>query len=119
MAPALGRTFWLPNTASWYTSNYMNFLARSVILLGLALRLQAQALPEPLEAGRPIDREVRKGAVHTYELRAGAGQYLHVIVTPRQADLKVTLNAPNGKPMALVDVAWSDGTEEIAWILPV
>jgi len=97
----------------------MNRLARSVILLGLALRLQAQALPEPLEAGRPIDREVRKGAVHAYELQAGAGQYLHVIVTPRQADLKVTLTAPDGKPMAVVDVVWRDGPEEIAWILPV
>ena len=85
MAPALDRASWLPSTASWYTGKYMNFLARTVILLGLVVRLHAQALPEPLEPGKPIEREIGNGAVHTYELLASAGFRLNKVVpTPAE-----------------------------------
>jgi hypothetical protein len=39
-----------------------------------------------LKPGKPI-------AVHTYDVQAGAGQYLHFVIAPRQANLKAALTA--------------------------
>lgn len=56
-----------------------------------------------LELGNPIERELKGGEVHTYQIKLTAGQYLHVVVDQRGIDVVVTLFGPDGKQLVEVD----------------
>ncbi len=56
-----------------------------------------------LELGNPIERELKGGEVHSYQIKLTAGQYLHVIVDQRGTDVVVTLFGPDGKQLTEVD----------------
>ncbi len=56
-----------------------------------------------LEIGKPIEREMRGGQSHTYQIALDAGQYLYVVVEQRGIDVAVQVIAPDGKPLMEVD----------------
>src|SRR5262245_41407138 len=57
----------------------------------------------PLEAGKPIEREMAGGQKHYYKIALEAGQYLRLIVDQRGIDLIVTLLGPDGKRIFTMD----------------
>src|SRR5262249_53427429 len=62
-----------------------------------------------LEAGKPIERELKGGEAHTYEIALATGQYLDVVVEQKGIDVVVRVIAPDGKPLKEVDSP--NGTE--------
>jgi len=56
-----------------------------------------------LEPGKPIERELKGGEVHSYKIALSAGQYLKTIVEQRGIDVVVRLFAPDGKQIIEVD----------------
>jgi tetratricopeptide (TPR) repeat protein len=52
-----------------------------------------------IEPGKPIEREIRGGESHVYEISLQAGQYLKAIVDQRGIDVKVTVTGADGKRM--------------------
>jgi len=57
----------------------------------------------PLEAGKPIEREMTGGQKHYYKIALEAGQYIHLLVDQRGIDVIVRLFGPNDKEIAEVD----------------
>jgi CHAT domain-containing protein/Tfp pilus assembly protein PilF len=62
-----------------------------------------------LEAGKPIEREMKGGEEHAYEIRLEAGQFLNAVVEQRGIDVVVLVIGPDGKPLLEVDSP--NGTE--------
>ncbi len=56
-----------------------------------------------LVQGKPIERELKGGEVHTYSIQVKAAQLLKLIVDQRGIDVVVVLNAPDGKQLAEMD----------------
>jgi hypothetical protein len=52
-----------------------------------------------LEVGKPVEREMKGGETHAYEIALEAGQYLNVVVDQRGIDVKVTVAGPDGKQL--------------------
>lgn len=70
---------------------------------------QADQKAQPLETGKPLERELAGGQSHAYQLTLSAGQYLHVVVEQRGIDVVVTLFGPDGKK--LIEIDSPNGTE--------
>jgi CHAT domain-containing protein len=70
-----------------------------------AASLPAQKPPDvrKLEAGKPIEREMKGGESHAYEITLAAGQYLYATVDQRGIDVAVQIITPDGKPLMEVD----------------
>lgn len=64
---------------------------------------QAAEATRPLERGKPIERELAGGQVHSYTIDLTPDQFLHAIVEQRGIDVVVTLFAPTGEKLAEVD----------------
>ncbi len=56
-----------------------------------------------LEQGKPIERALSGGQIHSYQTTLAAGQYLHVVVEQRGIDVVVVLFGPDGKKLVEVD----------------
>lgn len=56
-----------------------------------------------LEQGKPIERELKGGEAHAYQVALTAGQYLRAVVEQRGIDVVVTLFGPDGKKLLEVD----------------
>lgn len=56
-----------------------------------------------LEPGKPIERELAGGQVHSYQLTLDARQYVNAVIEQRGIDVTVTLFSPNGQKLAEVD----------------
>jgi CHAT domain-containing protein/tetratricopeptide (TPR) repeat protein len=65
--------------------------------------LQGENDARPLEAGKPIEREMAGGQKHYYKIALEAGQYLRLIVDQRGIDLIVTLFGPDDKQIFTMD----------------
>src|SRR5215510_963823 len=65
--------------------------------------LQGENDARPLEAGKPIEREMAGGQKHYYKIALEADQYLHLVVDQRGIDVILTLFDPAGKKLAEVD----------------
>ncbi len=78
----------------------------------------AQDESRVLEKGVPIEREFRRGQVHTYKVTLAAGQYLKVLVTQHEVDVYVNVFGPDGKKIVQVDTVLLGtstlGTEQIS-----
>ena len=57
----------------------------------------------PLDAGRPIERELAGDQKHYYKIVLEAGQYLHLVADQRGIDVIVTLFGPNNKRIFRMD----------------
>jgi len=53
-----------------------------------------------LELGKPIERELKLGEIHSYEITLIAGQFVRVIVEQHGIDIAVTAFEPTGKKLA-------------------
>lgn len=65
--------------------------------------LQGENDTRPLEAGKPIEREMAGGQKHNYKIALEAGQYLHLLVDQRGIDVIVRLFGPDDKEIAEID----------------
>jgi len=65
--------------------------------------LQDENDSRPLEAGKPIEREMAGGQKHYYTITLEAGQYLQLIIGQKGIDVIVTLFDPEGKKLVEVD----------------
>lgn len=54
-----------------------------------------------LEPDKSVEREVAGGMRHRYEIQLSAGQFMRVEIKPRDINLGVILNLPNGKSRQL------------------
>ncbi len=59
--------------------------------------------PVTLEAGKPLEREMRGGDTHSYLIQATAGHYLLIVVEEHGIELMATLYTPDGKKLYDVD----------------
>ena len=69
-----------------------------------------------LQPGAMIDREIKTGDSHKYEVRLDKGQFLHCLATQYRIDLAVLLNDPAGKTVTALNRLWQEGTEDLPWI---
>jgi tetratricopeptide (TPR) repeat protein len=65
--------------------------------------LQGESDARPLEAGKPIEREIAGGQKHYYTITLESGQYLHLVVDQRGIDVLVTLFGPGKKRVIKID----------------
>ncbi|HJQ23960.1 MAG TPA: CHAT domain-containing protein [Blastocatellia bacterium] len=63
----------------------------------------AQAEVRELKAGERIERELKGGESHLYQIALTSGQYLHAVVEQKGIDVVVRLFGPDRKPLAEVD----------------
>ncbi len=70
-----------------------------------------------LQAGKPIERELKGAQAHSYQLLLGSDQYFSAIVDQRGIDVVVTLFAPDGQKLLEVDSPnGTEGPEPLALI---
>src|SRR5262249_20646310 len=70
-----------------------------------------------LEVGKPIEREMRSGESHSYEITLAAGQYLNAVVEQKGIDVVVIVIAPDGKTLTEVNSPnGAQGPEPVALI---
>jgi hypothetical protein len=73
-----------------------------------------------LEFCKPIEREMRGGETHYYQIHVEAGQFVHVVVLQEGIDVGVTLRDPAGKEVAKTDsMNGSYGPEPVSAISAV
>ncbi|HEU4388727.1 MAG TPA: hypothetical protein VFV34_13075, partial [Blastocatellia bacterium] len=74
----------------------------------------------PLEAGKPVERELAGGDTHRYAVSLSAGIFLHAIVDQRGIDVVVAAFAVDGKKIIELDSPnGSQGPEHIYWIAEI
>ena len=56
-----------------------------------------------LETGKKIERALRGGESHIYEIEIHAGQYLNAVIEQRGIDVVVRVIAPDGKHLVEID----------------
>src|SRR4029434_2385670 len=70
-----------------------------------------------LEPGKPIERELSGGQLHSYKITMTSGQYLHMVVGQRGIDVAVALSSPDGKNVIEVNSDPSiEGSETVSTI---
>jgi hypothetical protein len=57
----------------------------------------------PLVPGTAIERNLAGGGSDVYEVALDAGQFVDIVVDQQGLDVAVTLNGPDGKPLAEMD----------------
>jgi erythromycin esterase len=67
----------------------------------------------PLEAGRPMAREMRVGDVHGYQVTLSAGEFMRAVVDQRGIDVVMTVFGPRGEEIAEVDTTGAEGAEAV------
>jgi CHAT domain-containing protein/Tfp pilus assembly protein PilF len=76
-----------------------------------------EQLNQPLELGKPIERELKGGEVHAYTFKPEAGQFVSIVVEQRGIDVVVVVLAPDGKHLAEVDSPnGSNGPEPLSFV---
>ena len=56
-----------------------------------------------LEPGKPVERELKNGETHAYQIVLSVGQFLDAAVNQRGVDLVVRVFAPDGSKLAEID----------------
>ncbi len=70
-----------------------------------------------LEAGKTIERELKGGDAHLYQIALSADQYLEIVVEQKGINLSVALSRPDGqKVMNVDDAKGMQGTELLTYI---
>jgi len=73
-----------------------------------------------LELGKPIERELRRGEGHTYQVPIASDQYLHLFVDQKGVDVTVTLSDSIGRILLEVNSQSSThGVEPISMLTKV
>ena len=77
----------------------LSVLTLMICCLGLGAAAQTTQEPKPLEAGKPVEREIAGGQSHFYQISLAAGQFVRFRLEQRAIDAALTLTAPDGKQM--------------------
>src|SRR5689334_7129938 len=73
------------------------------LLTQLILVTSARAKGDPLEVGKPSEREIRVGETHAYEIFVAPDRVVSGVVDQRGIDLMVRLIDPSGATIATID----------------
>jgi C-terminal processing protease CtpA/Prc len=93
------------------------FVSKLLLLTVLCLvPAFAQEKPQPLESGKPIERELAGGQTHTYTLNLTANQIVRVAAEQKGVDLVLSVFAPDGSKLFDVDSPNGASGEEPATI---
>lgn len=84
-------------------TSVIGFLLCLEMLIGVSA--QEKKVDMVLISGKPIEREIVGGELHTYLVRLTAGQWMRVVVEQRGIDLAVALIAPDGRQMTEANVS--------------
>ncbi len=74
-----------------------------------------QEKPVPLEAGKPVEREIARGQQQEFTIALTAGQFLRVIVHQQSVDVTVAITGPDTKPIAEVGFTSIGGQESLSY----
>ena len=75
---------------------------------------------QTLEPGHPVEKRIAGGESHSYSVGMIAGQFLRAVIDQRGIDVTVTLSAPDGKELLVIDSPnGEEGPEPISWIAEV
>jgi hypothetical protein len=74
-----------------------------LLIVQLSVFTLAQSINQPLEQGKPVERELKGGESHAYTFKPEAGQFAAIVVDQRGIDVAVLLFAPDGKQLAEID----------------
>jgi CHAT domain-containing protein/tetratricopeptide (TPR) repeat protein len=69
-----------------------------------------------LQPGAIIDREIKTGDSHKYEITLQKGQFLHCLATQYRIDLAMLLDDPAKKTVTALNRLWQEGTEDLPWV---
>src|SRR5437868_5734899 len=93
------------------------FASRLLVLISLCLTSAlAQDKPQPLELGKPVERELTGGQTHAYILSLTANQIARVTAEQKGVDLVLSVFAPDGAKLFDVDSPNGVAGEEPATI---
>ena len=98
----------------------------AVASLGVGLTARSMSAREAamdsitsLTEGVVLERDAAVGETHRYSIELRAGQYLHLAVDQRRADLEETVTGPDGGVLLVSDMPCGEiGTEPVALIAP-
>jgi enterochelin esterase-like enzyme len=90
---------------------YARLLGVALLAGALVQLVLSAAAPSPaegakgerLEAGKPIDREIRSGETHVYEVDVPAGRIVNGVIDQRGVDVTVRVVDPTGATIATLD----------------
>jgi C-terminal processing protease CtpA/Prc len=92
-------------------------VSRLLLLIGLCFTsVFAQEKPQPLELGKPVERELAGGQTHTYTLNLTANQIARVTAEQKGVDLVLSIFALDGSKLFDVDSPNGAAGEEPATI---
>ena len=75
---------------------------------------QAQAVVQQLEPGKPIEREISGGQVHSYTIALRAAQYVRVMADQKAIDLSLVFAGPDGKEIVGLNLIRPGGVESLS-----
>jgi erythromycin esterase len=97
---------------------HKKFLFHAVAACSLIAAFCPSVLPQTpvaLESGKPIERELKRGEIQSFNVRLEAGQFFDAAVNQRGIDVLVKVFAPDGNKIAEIDSPnGSQGDEPIA-----
>ena len=95
-------------------------MIKRICLLPLVLCLSSISFAQtpdevrPLTPGQSVERDVVGGAAHQYRLTLTAGQFVRVMVDQKGIDASLTLTAPDGQQVAVMNLIRPGGIESLA-----
>jgi CHAT domain-containing protein/tetratricopeptide (TPR) repeat protein len=108
-----------------FTSKPHNFLTALLLWLAIGFSVAAQSVSQEvtlLDSTKPVEREMKGGETHVYQVRLTSGQFVNISVEQRGIDVAVdlldpkekqiyTFDGPNGRygPEPVVAIAESEG----------
>lgn len=69
-----------------------------------------------LQPGTIIDRDIKTGDSHKYELALQQGQYLHCTAFQQNIDLALLLDNPKNETVTALNRLWWEGAEDLPWL---
>ena len=69
-----------------------------------------------LDPGKPIERELAGGEVHSYRVALAAGQYARVVVDQRGINVAVRILAPDGTNLGEADITDTGESEPVSMV---
>jgi len=84
-----------PRNLVWKSFSIISFISLSL--------LTVRATSISLELGKALEASIAAGETHSYTLNLNAGQYAHILVDQRKADVVVAVYGPDGTKIARVD----------------
>lgn len=73
--------------------------------------------PNQLQVGKPVERELAGGDVHSYTIQLEANQYLNAVVEQKGIDIVAAIYSPTGEKVYEVDSPNGDAGPEPIYLI--